>query len=142
METDLVPLAEGTDKGPKTVRVAQLERRMIQERRHPVQRVGQGGRGLEGEPFVDHLAVVLPAVIKLGQQLLALRTVAGGEWYEGSHGIGHVVRCPVLFDAEIDERLLLNGREIAETEIGQPALSAQAVIRAVWPSGATLGMHG
>ncbi len=60
------------------------------EAQHPAEGALRRIAGLEGEPFVDHQGLVLPAFVEGGQGLVERLAAQQHQGVEAAHGVGHV----------------------------------------------------
>ena len=104
VEPELIARAEGTDQGTYLVRIAGIERAVIQQGHDIRKGLRQRRCRLDREPFVEDQRIIAPALVKRRQRLVPLRTIDLGQEREGRDRIRHVVGAPELSHAKLARR--------------------------------------
>ena len=122
----MVGRAEGGDQAAHLVRVAVGKGRVRGQAADPLQGAGQGAAGLQGEPFVHHQRVVLPALVEVGEQLCPGVQVRVDHRGERSHGVGHVARPAVLVEPQGEQVRIVPAARVRGEQVGQAEVPERA----------------
>ena len=114
--------AEAPDQRPYLVGVGKAEGGVLHQLSDFVQRVGQARAGLQAEPLVHDLGVVLPLRVESVERCLAFRPVVLHQGGECGQGVGHVVGGFNLFQATLAGLVVAGFRQVAQAQVFQRTL--------------------